>query len=181
MTTPSIQAVEEAAAARVGVVGLTAPGFALPNQDGRIVDLSDFSGRWVVLYFYPKDDTPGCSCQATEFTHLLGEYGKMEATVIGISPDSWENHRFFARKYGLRLTLLSDPKLDTLRSYGAWAALQCAGIDSSRVLRSTFLINPQGKIAFYWPEVIPQGHAERVREKLQMLQGQGAGRGVAAR
>jgi len=100
-------------------VGSKAPDFRLPNQDGREVALSDFAGQWVVLYFYPRDDTPGCTVEACDFTAGLAGFEKLDAVVLGCSPDSPESHRKFIAKYKLKLTLLSDPEHQLLRSYGA--------------------------------------------------------------
>ena len=161
---------EQAAAQSSTAVGRPAPDFTLPDQQDRPVQLSRLRGKWVVLYFYPKDDTPGCACQANEFTLLLTEFQDMNADILGVSPDDPASHRRFIEKYSLKLTLLSDPQRQVMRQYGAWAQTPLAGADSGHVVRSTYIIDPQGVIRRHWPEVIPQGHAERVRQALAQLQ-----------
>jgi len=161
---------EQAAAQRSEVVGRPAPEFTLRNQDGQPTALSDFRGRWVVLYFYPKDDTPGCACQATEFTELLTQFRDMNAVILGVSEDPPASHRLFTEKYDLKLDLLSDPDHEVMRRYGAWVTSSLGDEQYGRVIRTTYIICPRGTIQYHWPEVIPQGHAERVREKLAQLQ-----------
>jgi peroxiredoxin Q/BCP len=158
--------VEQAASRSSAAAGRPAPDFTLPDQDGRPVRLADRRGKWVVLYIYPKDDTPGCTCQATEFTKLLGEFRDMNADVLGVSGDSPADHRYFRQKYDLALTLLSDPAGEVMRRYGAWVETPAAGPGTGRTVRQTYLIGPDGTIARHWPEVIPEGHAERVRQAL---------------
>lgn len=161
---------EEAASQRSPVIGRPVTPFTLPNQDEQPVTVPTKGDRWTVLYFYPKNDTPGCTCQATEFTDLLGRFHALDADVIGVSPDTTGNHRFFIAKYKLKLTLLSDPDHDVMAKYGAWADTQVAGVTVRRVIRTTFLIDPTGRIAWHWPEVIPEGHASRVKKRLESLQ-----------
>ena len=169
--TPSALEMEEAAAKRSKVVGMQAPDFSLVDADEKLVKLSSLRGKWVVLYFYPQDDTPGCQCQASEFTTLLSEFHKLGSAVLGVSPDSPASKRFFREKYALGITLLSDPEHVVMKRYGAWVSTTVGEQTENRVIRSTFLIDPGGKIAYHWPEVIPQGHAERVRAKLVALRG----------
>ncbi len=164
---------ERAAASRSDLVGRKAPPFTLMNQDEKPVSLGDLAGKWVVLYFYPKDDTPGCACQANEFTELLWKFRNMDAVVYGVSADSPASHRRFMKKYGLELNLLSDPDHDMMASYGAWVSSSLGTMDYGRVVRTTFLIGPDGTIRHHWPEVIPEGHAARVRDKLAELQARG--------
>ena len=161
---------EEAASVRSPIVGLPAPNFTLPDQNGKQVKLEQLRGRWVVLYFYPKDDTPGCTCEATEFTSLLGGFKGMNAGVYGVSADTPEIHRIFIDKFKLSLDLLSDPDHSMMRRYGAWVDAYLGEKKYERVIRSTLLIDPKGVVRYHWPEVIPKGHAERVSEKLAMLQ-----------
>jgi thioredoxin-dependent peroxiredoxin len=149
--------------------GEAAPPFSLFNQQERNVALSDLRGRWVVLYFYPKDDTPGCTTEACEFTDQLKSFETLEARVFGVSPDSPESHQKFIAKHHLKIELLSDPDHEVLEHYGAWGEKNVFGKKSRGVLRSTVIIDPQGKIAFHWPAVSPAGHAQEVREKLQSL------------
>lgn len=167
--TPTDATIEIAAAERSAARGKPAPSFTLPNQKDQQVSLQSLRGQWVVLYFYPADDTPGCGCQATEFTTLLASFRGHDATVMGVSPDIPAAHRRFIRKYRLAIPLLSDPRKTVMREYGAWADIEKGPAAPGRVIRSTYLIDPQGTIAFHWPEVIPQGHAQRVMDKLVEL------------
>jgi peroxiredoxin Q/BCP len=150
-------------------VGGKAPTFALPDQDGTRVALSDLAGSWVVLYFYPKDDTPGCTTEACEFTDGIKAFEELDARVIGCSADTPESHRAFIAKHHLRITLLSDADLTVMKAYGAWGEKSRYGRTTVGVIRSTVLIDPQGKVAFHWPNVKAAGHAEKVREKLAEL------------
>jgi len=150
-------------------IGADAPGFTLANQDDQKVRLSDFVGKWVVLYFYPSDDTPGCTCEATEFTSLLNQFNALDAVVLGVSPDPPQSHRAFREKYGLQIMLLSDGDLAVLRKYGAWVDLPGWRPPQGRVVRGTYLIGSDGKIAWHWPDVYPAGHADRVARKIVEL------------
>jgi peroxiredoxin Q/BCP len=152
-------------------VGKKAPPFALKNQDDQTVKLGDASlkGRWVVLYFYPKDDTPGCTIEACDFTGGLKDFEKLDALVLGCSPDSPERHRAFIAKYKLKLTLLSDPAHEVLERYGAWGQKNLYGKITTGVIRSTVIIDPQQRVAHRWAKVSAKGHAEAVREKLKEL------------
>ncbi len=167
--TPDPAAMEEAAARQSTVVGQPAPTFKLPDHNNKPFDLADQRGKWLVLYFYPKDDTPGCTCQATEFTDLLTRFHDLGARVVGVSADSWVMHQFFRTKYNLKIDLLSDTEHRVLSQYGAWVTARVGQSSVGRVIRSTFLIDPDGKIAYHWPEVIPEGHASRVRAKLESI------------
>lgn len=171
---PNALDMEEAASGRSSFAGSRAPTFMLPDQDGRTVSLRDYRGQWVVLYFYPADDTPGCTCQATEFTSILQKFHEQDAVVLGVSPDSAESHKLFAEKYDLKITLLSDEDHDVMSRYGAWVNKQFGDQTIGTVVRTTVLISPDGTIAHHWPEVIPKGHAERVRDKLAQLKAAGA-------
>ncbi len=162
--------VEDAAKRNSPFVGKPAPAFTLPNALGRDVSLDDYRGRWVVIYFYPADDTPGCVCQATEFTELLGEFRRLDADVLGISPDTPASHRRFARKYGLEITLLSDPEHRAMSRYGAWTEVRYGQDTTGRVIRSTVIVDPDGVVRDHWPSVVPRGHAERVQQRLGQLQ-----------
>ena len=150
-------------------VGADAPEFVLSDDSGRKVALSDFRGEWVVLYFYPKDDTPGCTTEACEFTAGLPAFGRLDAKVLGISPDSPETHGSFAAKFHLKHVLLSDPDHEVTEIYGAWAEKSARGEKAMGVVRSTWLVSPEGKLSFYWPEVTAAGHAEEVRAKLDEI------------
>lgn len=150
-------------------VGKKAPAFTLLDQDGAKRKLSEFAGRWVVLYAYPKDDTPGCTREACDFTAGLAGFEKLDATVLGISRDTPESHAKFAKKHGLKVTLLSDPDHAVLEAYGAWGEKVLYGKKSVGVIRSTVLIDPAGKVAHHWKKVKVDGHAEAVRAKLAEL------------
>ncbi|MBI5498976.1 MAG: peroxiredoxin [Deltaproteobacteria bacterium] len=165
---------EGVAAVPAVAVGGLAPDFTLEDQDGRPVTLSALRGGWVVLYFYPKDATPGCTTEATEFSGLVGELERMSAKVFGVSADAVGSHAEFIAKFGLGVDLLSDPGREVMKTYGAWLATPFDPQRAGRVIRSTVLIDPAGVIRYRWPEVAPQGHAAAVREKLAELQG-GAG------
>lgn len=150
-------------------IGKKAPAFALPNQNGEKVALSDYAGKWVVLYFYPKDDTPGCTIEACDFTSGLKAFEKLNAEILGCSPDSPESHQKFIHKHNLKITLLSDETKDAMKKYGAWGEKNMYGKISEGVIRTTALIDPQGRIAHYWPKVQAKGHVQKVKEKLQEL------------
>ncbi len=150
-------------------IGKRAPAFTLPDQDGAKVRLGDLAGGWVVLYFYPRDDTPGCTTEACDFTDGLKAFEKLECTVLGCSPDSPESHRKFIAKHKLKVRLLSDPEHKVMEKYGAWGEKTLYGKKSVGVIRSTTLIDPEGKVAWHWAKVSAKGHAEKVREKLAAL------------
>lgn len=160
---------EQAASARSPVIGMVAPDFALPDQDERTVRLSDLRGQWAVLYFYPKDETAGCLCQATEFTEIINQFEDMNAAVVGVSADPPEVHRAFIQAHELQLTLLSDVEKRVMANYGASVTARLGEMEYDRVIRTTYIIDPQGVIRWHWPEVIPEGHAERVSERLEQL------------
>jgi peroxiredoxin Q/BCP len=151
--------------------GQKAPAFTLPDQDGEKVRLTDLKGEWVVLYFYPRDNTPGCTTEAKEFTEALQQFEELDARVLGCSPDSPESHQKFIEKHGLEVTLLSDPDHKVMEKYGAWGEKNMYGQKKMGVIRSTTIIDPQGKVAAHWAKVKAGGHAEKVRQKLEELQG----------
>ena len=151
-------------------IGKKAPDFCLPDQDSNEVCLEDFRGKWIILYFYPKDNTSGCTREAIDFTEHLDEINSLNAVVLGVSPDSVKSHVRFREKHGLKVTLLSDPEHKVLETYGAWQLKKMYGREYYGVVRSTFLIDPEGKIAFIWPKVKVKGHVEAVIEKLKEFQ-----------
>ncbi len=151
-------------------VGHEAPAFKLQDQDGTMVSLSDFSGQWVVLYFYPKDDTPGCTTEACEFTDGIADFEDLNAVVLGCSPDSPGKHRTFIAKHNLGVRLLSDPDHTIMETYGAWGEKNMYGRVTVGVIRSTVIVDPKGRVAHLWKRVKAKGHAEKVRERLQQLQ-----------
>ena len=150
-------------------IGKKAPAFTLTDHDGKKRKLSEFAGKWVVLYFYPKDDTPGCTTQACEFTAGIADFDGLDAVVLGVSPDDDASHRKFIAKHALKLTLLSDPDHAVMEKYGAWGEKTLYGKQSVGVIRSTTLIDPSGKVAWHWGKVQAAGHAEKVRAKLEEL------------
>lgn len=150
-------------------IGDTAPDFCLPDKDNKEVCLKDFKGNFTIVYFYPKDNTPGCTTEAIGFTGILPDLQKLDAIVVGISPDSTESHRKFAEKKNLKVKLLSDPEKEVLKKYGAWGLKKFRGKTYMGVIRSTFLVDHQGNIAHIWPIVSVKGHAEEVKAKLMEL------------
>ena len=152
-------------------VGKKAPAFTLPDQDDNKVKLKDYEGQWVVLYFYPRDDTPGCTVQACDFTASIADFEDVGATVLGCSPDTTEKHRKFIEKHDLGITLLSDPDHKVLEKYGAWGEKNMYGKVTLGVIRSTVIIDPKGKVAHHWTKVRAKGHVDKVRETLAELQG----------
>ena len=151
-------------------IGKAAPKFTLEDQDGARVALKDFLGSWVVLYFYPKDDTPGCTTEACEFTEGIESFKKLDAVVLGCSPDSPEKHRKFIAKHGLAVRLLSDPDHAVMESYGAWGEKNMYGKVTVGIIRSTVIIDPRGRVAHHWRKVSAKGHAAKVEERLRELQ-----------
>ena len=147
-------------------VGDIAPGFTLPDKDGKMVSLSDFAGKNVVLYFYPKDNTPGCTRQACAFAANFAEFQKRDIVVIGISRDSSDSHRKFAEKHQLPFILLSDPELQVIKSYGVWQEKKLYGKISIGVVRTTFIIGKDGVITEIMPKVKPDTNAADVLAKL---------------
>ena len=150
-------------------IGAEAPTFTLTDQDGRALSLEDLRGQWAVLYFYPKDDTPGCTTEACEFTSAMEDFEKLGARVIGISPDSSASHREFIGKYKLEVDLLSDPDHAVLGRYEAWGEKFTYGMRHEGVIRGTVILDPEGRVAARWPKVAAEGHAEEVRAKLAEL------------
>lgn len=144
--------------------GSMAPGFSLPVPGGGSVSLSDLRGRKIVLYFYPKDDTSGCTREAIDFTRLKTAFEAADAAVIGVSPDSPASHERFRRKHGLDLLLASDEKRTALEAYSVWTEKSMYGRKYMGVERSTFLIGRDGRIARVWRKVKVPGHAQEVLE-----------------
>lgn len=147
-------------------VGDKAPVFTLPDKDGKAVSLGDFRGRKVVLYFYPKDNTPGCTRQACAFAQNYGEFEKRGIAVIGVSKDGAESHRKFAGKYSLPFILLSDPELTAIKAYGVWKEKKLYGKVSMGVARTTFIIDENGVVADVMEKVKPDTNASEILAKL---------------
>lgn len=147
-------------------IGDKAPEFTLEDKDGKAVSLSDFAGKKVVLYFYPKDNTPGCTRQACAFAGLYGEFQKKGVEVIGISRDSAASHSRFAEKHALPFILLSDPELTAIQAYGVWQEKKMYGKTTMGVVRTTFLIDEQGRIQTVMPKVKPDTNAAEILAQL---------------
>ena len=149
-------------------VGTKAPEFTLPDKDGNPVSLTDFAGKKVVLYFYPKDNTPGCTRQACAFAGAYEEFKKINVVVIGVSKDSAASHQKFAEKHGLPFILLSDPELTAIQAYGVWQEKKLYGKVSMGVVRSTFVINENGMIEKIMPKVKPDTNAAEILSYLNI-------------
>jgi thioredoxin-dependent peroxiredoxin len=143
-------------------VGARAPAFTLTTQDGDKVALTSYRGRRVVLYFYPADDTPGCTKEACQFNEGLAAFRGLDVDVVGVSPDDAASHQRFRAKYGLRFELLSDPTKAVMAKYGAWGEKMMYGKKVNGVIRSTFIVGPTGRIEHAWYGVRADGHAAKV-------------------
>lgn len=149
--------------------GDVAPGFDLPRDGGGTISLADLKGKPVVLYFYPKDDTSGCTKEAVNFSALADQFAAAGAEIIGVSPDPVKSHDKFKAKHELSVTLASDEEKEAIEAYGVWAEKKMYGKTYMGVERSTFLIDPAGKIAKAWRKVKVPGHAEAVLEAVKSL------------
>lgn len=143
-------------------VGDKAPDFKTKDQDGETVSLKDFRGRKVVLYFYPKDDTPGCTKEACSFRDGFGAFRRRKIEVLGVSVDDEKSHKEFAEKYSLPFRLLADSDKKIVKDYGVWGEKNMYGRKYMGTLRVTYVIDEKGKIAAVWPKVKPDGHAEEI-------------------
>ena len=152
-------------------IGEKAPGFCLKDPDRGEMCLKNLKGKWVVLYFYPKDNTKGCTMEALEFTAAEDEFKAKNAVIIGVSPDSLKSHTNFRQKHDLSINLLSDTEKEVLETYGVWQKKKMYGREYMGVVRSTYLIDMEGKVAFVWPKVRVKGHVDNVLEKLSEIQG----------
>lgn len=150
-------------------VGQKAPDFTASDQNGNLVSLATFQSHWLVLYFYPKDDTPGCTVEAKDFTEYNKEFSALGAKILGVSPDSKKSHCKFIQKHNLSIQLLSDPDHQVCEAYGIWQFKKFMGKEYMGVVRSTFLIDPDGKLAYVWSNVKTKNHAQAVLEKLKAL------------
>ncbi|MGH9083396.1 MAG: thioredoxin-dependent thiol peroxidase [Acidimicrobiales bacterium] len=146
--------------------GDRAPAFTLPDQDGGAVSLADFAGAPLVVYFYPADDTPGCTKEACQFNDNLSAFDRAGVAVVGISPDGAAKHTRFRQKYGLRFPLLSDPDHHVMAAYGAWGEKTMYGRKTVGTIRSTFLVGAGGAVDRAWYNVRADGHAAKVLEEL---------------
>lgn len=143
-------------------IGKSAPAFSLPDQKGILHTLKEYRGKWVVLYFYPKDDTPGCTVEACQFRDNFPKFKRSKAVVLGVSADSIKKHDKFVKKYDLPFTLLADEEKEVVNLYGVWAKKKFMGREYMGILRTSFLINPEGKIAKVYENVKPETHAAEV-------------------
>ena len=157
--------------AKILEAGDKAPKFDVPNQDGNMIKLDDLLGKWSVIYFYPRDDTPGCTIEAKEFTELDAKFEEHGASIYGVSPDNEAKHCKFIEKHGLKVELLADTESTMLVDYGVWQEKQMYGKTYMGVVRTTYLVNPDGNIAEAWTKVKAKGHAEAVLERLVELKG----------
>lgn len=163
-------------------VGQLAPDFQALNQDDVEISFRDIKGNWIVLYFYPRDNTPGCTTEACDFTEALPDFDDLDATILGVSPDTPAKHRNFIEKQNLGITLLADPEKTMCEAYGVWQLKKFMGRESMGVVRTTFIINPEGQIAAIWDKVnvrkkkkvkgetVEVLHVNEVKEKLKELQ-----------
>jgi len=163
-------------------IGNIAPSFCIQNQDEVEICLRDLKGKWIVLYFYPRDNTPGCTTQACDFTEALPEFEDLDAVILGVSPDTPKKHQNFIEKKNLEITLLADTEKTACEDYGVWQLKKFMGRESMGVVRTTFIINPEGDIAAIWDKVSVRKktkkagvttevlHVDLVKEKLKELQ-----------
>ena len=152
-----------------------APDFCLPDAQGETHCLKDFKGKWIVLYFYPKDNTSGCTREAVGFSEKKAEFEKQGAVIIGISKDSPASHSRFIEKHNLSILLLSDEDHKVIEAYGAWGKKKLYGKEHWGTIRSTFLINPEGRIVKEWKKVKVNGHIDEVLRELQARNKEGQG------
>ncbi|QWF69785.1 peroxiredoxin [Methylomonas paludis] len=147
-----------------------APDFSVLNQNDELLSLSAYQGeKNVVLYFYPKDDTPGCTIEARDFTALAGEFAALDTVILGVSKDDCESHRAFIEKYDLTVQLLADVSGELTESYGVWQEVEKDGVKKWKIVRSTFIINKQGILVEAWYGVNHDGHAQLVLDTLKAL------------
>ncbi|SFV70391.1 Thiol peroxidase, Bcp-type [hydrothermal vent metagenome] len=150
-------------------IGTQTPDFCLPNQDEEEICFRDVKGKWVILYFYPKDNTPGCTTQACDFTEAEADFRDLDAVILGVSPDSPKKHRNFIEKKDLKITLLADEDKELCHLFGIWQLKKFMGKEYMSVVRSTFIINPEGEIVATWTKVRVKNHVAEVKEKLESL------------
>lgn len=146
-----------------------APNFILPDQHGNSINLSSYQGRWVLVYFYPKDDTPGCTVEACGFRDRFPDFSGKGYAVVGVSPDNVASHKKFAEKFKLAFPLLADEEKSAARSYGVWGKKKFMGKEYMGINRTSFVIDPYGRINKIYEKVRPEGHATEVFEYIQGL------------
>ncbi len=150
-------------------IGDQIPAFSLVNQDGQLKSQTSYEGQYLVLYFYPKDSTPGCTVEANDFTHLNEEFKALNARVVGVSKDSEKSHKNFCTKQSLSIELLSDVSTEMIQAFGAWQEKSMYGKKYMGIMRMTYLIDPKGELKHVWPKVSVKGHAKEVLETLKQL------------
>jgi thioredoxin-dependent peroxiredoxin len=148
---------------------IEAPAFSLPDQEGRVHTLSDYLGKWVILYFYPKDNTPGCTKEACSFRDLYSEFMDIDAVILGVSADSQKKHANFAEKFSLPFSLLSDPEKEMINAYEAWGLKKFMGKEYEGIYRISYLINPEGVIARSYDTVNPLAHSATVLADIKSM------------
>ena len=147
-----------------------APAFSSPDQNNEMINLSDYKNKKnVVLYFYPKDDTPGCTIEANQFTELASEFAKVDTVILGVSKDSCDSHQAFIDKFGLKLDLLADTSGELSDAYGVWQEKEKNGVKKMGIVRSTFVINKQGDLVELIYGVTADGHAQEILDKVSQL------------
>ena len=151
-------------------IGTMAPEFCLANQDDIEICSRDLKGKWIVLYFYPKDSTPGCTTEACEFTEAAPDFSDLDAIILGVSADSTKRHRNFIEKQNLGITLLSDEDTSMMQQYGVWQLKKNYGKEYMGIVRTTFIIDPAGVIQAIWEKVKVKEHVSTVQTELQRLQ-----------
>jgi len=151
-------------------IGEKAPEFKAYNKDKKEISLSDYKNKWVILYFYPKDNTPGCTTEAIDFSIRFKDFEELNTVILGVSPDSCESHVSFATKHNLKVELLSDPNHDVINEYGVWQLKKNFGKEAYGIVRSTFIIDPKGIVQHLWENVKVKEHANEVKERLIELQ-----------
>jgi len=147
-----------------------APEFCLPNQDDVEICSRDLLGKWIVLYFYPKDSTPGCTTEACEFTEAAPDFSELDAIILGVSADSTKRHRNFIEKQNLGITLLSDEDTSMMQEYGVWQLKKNYGREYMGISRTTFIINPEGVVKALFEKVRVKDHVAKVKAELERLQ-----------
>ena len=150
-------------------IGDFAPDFAAIDRQSKSISLQDFKSQWLVLYFYPKDNTPGCTTQAIEFTEKLPQFQALNTQIVGISPDSIASHGKFITKHNLEIILLSDPEHQIAETYGVWQLKKFMGKEYMGIVRSTFLLDPSGKITQIWSNVRVKNHVDAVLDAVKQL------------
>jgi len=151
-------------------IGKKAPEFCLPNQDDVEICSRDLKGKWIVLYFYPRDNTPGCTTEACEFTEAEPEFDDMDAVILGVSADTTKKHRSFIEKKELGITLLSDESTEMMQAFGVWQLKKNYGKEYMGIVRTSLIINPNGIIEEVWNKVRVKDHVKNVKERLKELQ-----------